>query len=456
MESTFTFISQEKEAAIMRPRDSLKQYLGKIYQERSYSLNNFYSTDTHEKGFNDLLKQIKTNKVFDSDFIQNQLVARPEFNVQPLIIGSKSDLTYGVRWPNTLEEYFTTFHQNMEMVRMLLLKDSGLDTSLLSEKAENMVKALEANIENMTFSGIVADDHGHVEANFVVSLRQHSSALKIAYENGRIDEQGIDFTLSAFGGNEHDRWIKVEEAIRLLTNIPELGVSMSSTPKIDHHKPLGVEMTINISPHTSEESKTKIYEFITWILTVATMGDCSPKEIISKLQDLFSLDPNRFTPDTFQHTLLLSGECMRKQLEQIDQIQRESVSTAPPTNNLPSHINNIVAFAKHFLKEFASRKIDISLKTQETCFYREASNGRHDLTPCLTPFYVFLELLDKHAVNKEDLQDVFDDPEVKTHFSEQLKVLEEAANEYQGEEVTTIREGFSEEYSKFRERLQQS
>ncbi len=185
-------------ASIATYIDYLKKGVSKEYLGNSSSKKNI--------GFIELLEKVRANQLENLD---SQFMTSSAFSVELITLGSKLDLKYGVQWPASLEEYFTTFHQNMEF--MLSFKKSRIGMGRMVD--ENAVNTVHKISYNFSLSTIQSGANG-VELNFSAPLRSHSASLKVIYDPTN-PQQNLKCKLRVSGQNESMRWNRVAGLMQL-------------------------------------------------------------------------------------------------------------------------------------------------------------------------------------------------------------------------------------------------
>ena len=201
MESCIKMIPSSDEYSMMSPKMgaavTFKDYIKGLHEGKSYSFGwgGYHSS----VGFDKLIQDAQAGHLNPSQHLE----ARAEFSVDSFIIGSKSDLNFSSHWPTRLEEYFTTFHQNMEKVAKYLNTKNGMNATLLSSEAKDTCTLIKSHFGE-DISALNAEG-SKIEISYQVPLRQHSSAVNVS-DDAKTPEKGIDIAIQMFGNDEHDRW----------------------------------------------------------------------------------------------------------------------------------------------------------------------------------------------------------------------------------------------------------
>lgn len=226
----------------------------------------------------------------------NQLEARPEFSVAAVQIGSKARY-FEVRWPTTLEEYFTTFHQNMEAVKKVLAFENGLTTHILPPRAKMIVEELGKACYSSPSS--IRFDNGRVEVDLIIPLSAHAATIRVSYDP--LDPQeSVDISILAYGNDEIDRWDFLAGALAIM-GFSGPGISLSQAPKIDYRYPIGTEVTLKIAK--TYQNIGKLSEQLSWLLTQMTQVyyDMSSLDVINKLARENFYNEKRVSPAALQY-----------------------------------------------------------------------------------------------------------------------------------------------------------
>lgn len=207
MQCSFNMLTAVEKKKFMqtRMRDSemkFESYAKGLRLGRAYRYG--FRANYQSAGFEPLAAAAKADQAKEGFIPKEQFKARPEFNVSAVKIGSGADMNFSVIWPTTLEEYFTTFHQNMDAVRKHLLSAAGVGVGMVSEQVQDVCQIIE-NRFSVPVSGISENDEGKVEVDYQIPVRQHAGSIKITYDP-KAPEKGYDIALELVGNHEHDRW----------------------------------------------------------------------------------------------------------------------------------------------------------------------------------------------------------------------------------------------------------
>lgn len=260
---------------------------------------------------------------YNKQFTQ-QLEATKRFSVDSLIIGSKADLNFSTHWPNRLEEYFTTFHQNMEQVIKYLNTKNGMDTSLLSTNAKGICDTVTTNFGVQISSLGVENDN--IVVGYQIPLRQHSGSLSLKY-NPKKPDGGLDLEVQMFGNDEERRWDKSAAVGVLLAHLKGAGLTDDTSPEIDYYPmPTGMKFSIHLSSETTKTDQENIIKTLVYLMKTVTMdGGHSPKDLLKNLENGYhpyygsnaypgmgKIDWEKIPEESFAHTLWFNVHLLSK------------------------------------------------------------------------------------------------------------------------------------------------
>lgn len=215
------------------------------------------------------------------------LEARPNFNVEPMIIGSHNDLSYGVTWPATLEEIFTTIHQNLDKVRKHLVTKEGLSSEILEGEAKVFSEIIENTFVSKHIRNSNYPDISHInlagsklEVCYQIPLLQHSCSVSFSFDINH-PENGITVEASAYGKNEHDRWVQAAAYGTFLGNIGSVSIPNSQLPKINYSDPRGVSFSLHFPSGINPE---QIMDKIWYILDTLSNDPVHSDELVNNMQ----------------------------------------------------------------------------------------------------------------------------------------------------------------------------
>ena len=128
--------------------------------------------------------------------------AREKFNVAALALGSHTDLTFCIYWPQTLEELFTTYHQSMEGLVKLMKTKNGLDKTRLPESIKGLCEGIEKETEQSIAKMSV--NNGVLEVVYNIPFRSHASEVVIRTDLNNPDK-GYQIFMTVYGNEETNR-----------------------------------------------------------------------------------------------------------------------------------------------------------------------------------------------------------------------------------------------------------
>lgn len=250
--------------------------------------------DFSDLGFNKLSRLAALGHLQEPEL---HLQARQDFAVNHIVIGSKSDYNYGVEWPERAEEYFTTFHQNMEATRRHLQKQLGFNESILPGQLRGIVKLaqkkLGAPLSSIELNG------SQIEIVIQVTLRQHSARFAIECDLEH-PEAGYVVDVQAMGYDEHRRWDQIAAIAAIIGDSDTLPYTLEGAPRINYKGPTGASFRLHIpegAPHLKAFLKT-----VNWMLKTMSMEKHYPEEVQDALEDLLpNFDWNRLPATAFRN-----------------------------------------------------------------------------------------------------------------------------------------------------------
>lgn len=310
MQTSLKLIPKHVETAIMQPTMGSGYSFDKFVQTLKNG-SSHYGAAKYGPGFAKLAAEVKqqsqpdTQKLFD---------ARAEFAVASLVVGSKIDLDFHVEWPTSLEEYFTTFHQNMEVIRNMMTTELGLNKSLLSHQPEMTCDQIEQSFKKNFFQpkiSYINQQGSSVEVVYNIPLRQHAGFLGVKF-NPQKPENGIEITVKMMGNHEHNRWYQAAMFGAWLGNSPPLSLANNIPPVITWDKSAyntrSVEFTLQVpSDYPTTPALIKALDFC---MMQMTMGYRSDQEVITHLEAVSPLD--QLDPNFFACTLWGNNPVMQK------------------------------------------------------------------------------------------------------------------------------------------------
>lgn len=261
-------------------------------------------------GFDQLTERGKSGA-----FIPNQqFQARPEFNVASLVIGSHAHLHYGIHWPTTLEEYFTTFHQNMEGIVKYLLKKNGMTSDLLAELPRKLCHQITTCFkQDISYMG---EEEGKMHIGYQIPLNEHAGLLLLKYDPAKPD-RGVEVEVNLCGGDEHRRWDQAAAFGALLAYTIADGFSEGTAPTINYEEPCGVQFTLHMQKDFIKEER--LFSAIWFVMKYLTMHSAGKPEqwsnnLVLVMDKIIEgrMGWEHVKPECFENTLFVNGALMRK------------------------------------------------------------------------------------------------------------------------------------------------
>ncbi len=316
--SAMRIISPQDEAAIMKPAMgkalSFEQYLKNLAEGTKYTIGGI---EHHASpGFNKLKTEILTGQAVD----KNLLVGSPQFAVDALVIGSKADMLYSVHWPKTLEDYFTTFHQNLEKIRKRQMTTCGFGCDILEGNLKTFAKEIEKGF-SVELSHLEMQEGG-IEAVFQIPLRFHSAKLSLSTNASQ--EGAITLEAEVFGHNAFERWDQTASLIAFLAEIEGITFADGELPKIDYQNTHGVKFRLNISPeYKNIKELTELLIFVIKTMSMEEVSFAGKKGYAALLGKMASLDLapafESLSRDFYKGALWASAPLMKRFREANDQ-----------------------------------------------------------------------------------------------------------------------------------------
>lgn len=262
MESSVKMISKQEEGDLMTggygaftPFD---RYISKLKTGGDYKFG--YNPKLYSAiGFETLVNASRSSATPNFS-PKEQFSASSRFNVSGIMIGSHADLNFSVHWPTTLEEYFTTFHQNMEQVYNVLITQTGINIDMFAEQPRRICQKICDEIQqNWTFS-LGGKDEKKVEVLFQIPLRQHAATIAVNYDPQNPDE-GVEITVKILGNHERQRWYQTAFIGAWLGSSEGLSFTGHTAPSIDWNAPETEVQSVEFSLHV-DSNYHKIEELV--------------------------------------------------------------------------------------------------------------------------------------------------------------------------------------------------
>lgn len=222
-------------------RLTIENYLSRI--DRGYTLD-----DRKSPGFENIDPNQQTEETNSG-----LMIGTRDFNVSAAVVGNKVDYDRSLIWPESLEDYFTLFHQNMETMICALKQKNGFSEQMLPENLRTFCQTLMNNISrraNVNISGIGVVD-AITRVNLDVPLNQHAAKVTVEYDRSKTPPL-ITTHVDMMGCSEHCRWELTAAAASLIgSDIDKIKVSK---PKIFFDAPFSVHFEVETKQLSQDES----------------------------------------------------------------------------------------------------------------------------------------------------------------------------------------------------------
>lgn len=297
MRSSFRLLNKQDEVELLScpgyKEMTLDEYTARLKNGHSYNFGTLgaFRPQHQSLGFSVLSQLAKSGREgAGKGFIATeQFAARPQFNVNTVMIGSKADMDFSVHWPTNLEEYFTTFHQNMEMVHRHLLMKCGINAEVLDEQPKETCRLI-GQVMKTNISSIVEDEDHQVVVTYQIPLRQHAGVLKILYDPQK-PEAGIDISVDMMGNHEHNRWYIAAYIGAWLGNLPGISFTNNIEPAVDWSIPEKDLNAVSFSLHVKAgyPQMQKLVDALNYMMRDMTMEPTTERFVIDELLKIGSL-----------------------------------------------------------------------------------------------------------------------------------------------------------------------
>jgi len=177
---------------------------------------------------------------------KKEFEVRDYFNVDAFVPGQTGDRLNKIYWPSRLEEYFTTFHQTMEVMVKHELTKNGVKVDLLPENLKVACTSFSAQFDGLSPSSIVKKGEDII-VSYDVPLRQHAAKVSFTM-NAHKPDTPISMEVKVFGGDEADRFKRTAALASLMAHrVPQISFHNSIPPQINYEKTDGVSFTFDFS-----------------------------------------------------------------------------------------------------------------------------------------------------------------------------------------------------------------
>lgn len=198
------------------------------------------------------------------------------FNVQKTVLGNESDYDMATVWPETLEDYFTLFHQNMERVFNTLNYNNGLKEEILPPviaHAVSQAKSMAPAADRQASIDAISMEGSELKIEYNIPLRQHSARITLGIDLSKTPPS-FRFEGQFLGGEEHARWRLTAAAMSAIGR-GEGSLSIPSFPSCSMTDPKSVAFKIDLHPTSVHSMNSQLLSVCGFI---ADMGRYSSDE----------------------------------------------------------------------------------------------------------------------------------------------------------------------------------
>ncbi len=294
-DETWLFADQGEEQKNM----TINKYLG--------GLNNGFKYHTEidsiqTEGFSALIQRIEKGQIED---MESLYLARPSFSVEAMTIGSQQDMTYGLHWPKTLEEYFTLFHQNMEFIMSFEKQKNGLKGDVLDPSIQptlvGIKKLFKSELATISKKGKI------VTVGFNIPLRSHAVSIQLSYDV-HAPEKGMQAKTTFRGANEEGRWNSLTALIEILQHSSKYKLSRPGRTAIDQLE--SFKDVPDVMFEVVIQGEEEIKNWLTIIRTVTTSVYYPTLTPFYELIDRHSIDLKLVPPSLFFRCPFYNGSIL--------------------------------------------------------------------------------------------------------------------------------------------------
>lgn len=410
MQATFTLLSEKQQEDLMR--------------NSSYSLERYVHELTN--GGRDCagFEKMATSPM-DVD-PESQFKARAEFRVNAFKVGAHVDISHHVAWPETLEEYFTTFHQNMEEVLRLKKTELGLNESVLPEEIrKEFIEPLKSAFAHTNFSpslhSITVEPSGEVKVTFAVPLRQHAGTIQLVYDF-RHPERPVSFAVEIMGMDIMNRWDMAAACASALAHkggeANQVRFTKGQPPTIDYKASgrTGIEFSLDVprgylDMATFSQSLCKIFT------EVCYGSQLTDAELIDYMQNHgFISGTDSLEYEAFRDGFYINRAAMRHFDEKKDYSALAQCA-----------INTLMGLAQYGVSDY--KRLDENATFDHPEVAKKYGLPSHDVTSlkAATACYL-LHALDQDPTLYTHLEKAAGDVNLRKYFPEIAKILIKAAN----------------------------
>ncbi len=187
------------------------------------------------------IRAIYPNAQTDTRFYEQQLEPLSNFNAELILPGKRVDILDGARFPLTLEEYFTIFHQIMIYLQSIVLRSGGLDITIVPENISQLINALNL-YPKVEFTGVELNSpYCSIHMNY--PMQAHSAQLTFTFDTRNLNQ--FDLGIVCYGADERFRWDIVAAMVGFTTE--QLSLKLTDF-KINYDKLQTISWTWTVSP----------------------------------------------------------------------------------------------------------------------------------------------------------------------------------------------------------------
>lgn len=343
-----------------------------------------------------------------------QFLARPEFRVEALALGSKADLNFSAHWPQTVEEDFSVKHQNSEFIRRVLMKENGLTTQILDGQLRTISDMIVQKF------GIAISEIDYKKSTallaFHIPIRQHSGSIVLESNE---KQKGLILRVEMLGNNEHARWEKGATIGALLGNKGVFTLHDGIPPTIDYSNPTGTKFSLFIPQETKDAELKKLIEQIHYlIIKLSIESGTNAEACLAKLkQNLAPLNFEAVDPHFFEDAFFVTVPALR-----------EFLTTNNHSLGIQAAKHTLIGLAKRNMKSFntSENKFSASIQYQNPAVLKfNQTCAATNLASAATLFLGITLEKDKSLEAINAINELKDNPDVKKNFPDLLAKLDE-------------------------------
>lgn len=185
------------------------------------------------------------------------LLPSSEFNVASAIVGNELDYKFSVIWPNTLEDYFTFFHQNMEAMLAAVRGKLGFSHTMLPSAIGSYCQQIVGKMGPGAQGKISAIDvqGSLIDVHMDIPLRQHAAKVRVSCDRSK-QPLTLRTHVEMFGNPEHSRWELTASAASLIGT--DLSGLYTTSPKINFQTPKCVSFEVTTRGASDAQQKAVV------------------------------------------------------------------------------------------------------------------------------------------------------------------------------------------------------